>query len=116
MLPKETKFSTKKHKIKSIQNISPSNLLYSSEIWTLIQCDKNKLQTVDMKYLWLTARYTLLDHKINEEILEELHATFLEEKLCTNRHNWFQHVHRMEDYRLPKQLLKYHPKVRLRPA
>jgi hypothetical protein len=25
---------------------------------------------------------------------------------------WFQHVHQMKDYRLPKQLLKYHPKGR----
>jgi hypothetical protein len=62
-----------------------------------------------MKYLRLTAGYTLLDHKRDEEILE-LHATPLEEKLCAYRHNWFQHVQRRENYRLPKQLLNYHPK------
>jgi hypothetical protein len=38
-----------------------------------------------MKYLRRTAGYTLLDHKINKEILEELHITPLEEKLCTYR-------------------------------
>jgi hypothetical protein len=32
-----------------------------------------------MKYLRRTAGYTLLDHKINEEILEELHVAGLEE-------------------------------------
>jgi len=69
-----------------------------------------------MKYLRRTAGYTLLDHKRNEEILEKLHVTPLEEKLCTYRHNWFQHVHRMEDNRLPKQLLNYHPKGRRRPG
>jgi hypothetical protein len=63
-----------------------------------------------MKYLRRTAGYTLLDHKRNEEILEELHVTPLEDKLCTYRHKWFQRVYRMEDNRLPKQLLNYHPK------
>jgi hypothetical protein len=43
--------------------------------------------------------------KRNEEILEELHATPLEGKLCTYRHKWFEHVHRMEDNRLPKLLI-----------
>jgi hypothetical protein len=56
------------------------------------------------------------NHKRNEEILEELHVTPLEEKLCTYRHNWIQHVHRMDDYRLPKQLLSYHPQGRRRPG
>jgi hypothetical protein len=52
-----------------------------------------------MKYLQRTAEYTLLDNKRNEEILEELHVTPLEDKLCTYRHKLFQHVHRMEDNR-----------------
>jgi len=41
-------------------------------------------------------------------MLEELLVTSLEEELCTQRQNWFNHVHQMEDYRLPK----HHPKVR----
>jgi hypothetical protein len=49
-----------------------------------------------MKYLRRTAGYTLQDHKRNEEILDEIHVTALEEKLCTYRHNWFQHVHRVK--------------------
>jgi hypothetical protein len=40
------------------------------------------------------------------------HVTPLEDKLCAYRHKWFEHVHRMEDNRLPKQLLNYHPKGR----
>jgi hypothetical protein len=36
-----------------------------------------------MKYLRRTAGYTLLNHKRNEEILEELHVTSLEDNLCT---------------------------------
>jgi hypothetical protein len=45
-----------------------------------------------------------------------LRSYFLEDKLCTYRHKWFQHVHRMEDNWLPKQLLNYHPKGRRRPG
>jgi hypothetical protein len=68
-----------------------------------------------MKYLRRTAGYNLLNHKRNEEILE-LHVTPLGDKLCTYRHKWLQHVNRMEDNRLPKQLLNYHPKERRRPG
>jgi hypothetical protein len=68
----------------------------------------------EMKYLRRTAGYTLLKHKRNEEILEELHVTPLEDKLYI--HKWFQNVHGMEDNRLPKQLLNYHPKGRRRPG
>jgi hypothetical protein len=75
-------------------------------------CDRNRLQTAEMKYLWQTAAYTLLNHKRNEDILEELHVTPLENKLCTYRHKWFQRIHGMEDNRLPKQLMNYHPKGR----
>jgi hypothetical protein len=92
--------------------LSLPTLLYGSEIWTIKQCDKNRLRTAELRR---TAGYTLLNHKRNEEILE-LHVTPLEDKLCTYRHKWFQRVHRMEDNRLPKQLVNYHPKGRRRPG
>jgi hypothetical protein len=47
-----------------------------------LHSDKNRLRTAEMNYLRRTARYTLLNHKRNEEILEELHVTPLEDKLC----------------------------------
>jgi hypothetical protein len=65
--------------------------------------------------LWWTKWYTHLNHKRNEENLEGLHVTPLEDKLRTYRHKWFQHVHRMEDNRLPKQLLNYDQKGRWQP-
>jgi hypothetical protein len=60
------------------KTLAPSTLLYLSEIWTVKQCDKNRLRPAEMKCLRRTTRYTLLDHKGNEEILEELHITSLE--------------------------------------
>jgi hypothetical protein len=68
-----------------------------------------------MKYLRWTARHTLIDHERNEDILEELHVTSLQEELWTYRHNWLQHVRGLEDCWLPKQLLNHHPKGRRRP-
>jgi hypothetical protein len=103
-------------RLKLYKILALPTLLYGSEIWTIKQCDKNRLRTAEMKYLRRTKRYTLLNHKRNEEILEELHVTPLEDKLRTYRHKWFQHVHRMEDNRLPKQFLDYHPKGRRRPG
>jgi hypothetical protein len=50
-------------------------------IWEVKQCDKNSLRTAEMKSLRRTTRYTLLDHKGNEEFFEELHITSLEKKL-----------------------------------
>jgi hypothetical protein len=101
-------------RLKLYKTLALPTVLYGSEIWTVTHCDKNRLGTAYIKYLQRTARYTLLKHKRNEEILEELHVTPLEDKLCTYRHKWFQHVHRTEDDRLPKQLLNYHPKGRRR--
>jgi hypothetical protein len=49
-------------------------------------------------------------------VYENLNPALLEERRCTYRHEWFQHVHGMEDNRLPKQLLNYHPKGRRRPG
>jgi predicted adenine nucleotide alpha hydrolase (AANH) superfamily ATPase len=61
-----------------------------------------------MKYLRRTAEET----QKKRRILEELNVTLLEDKLCTYRQRWFQRVRRMEDNRLPEQLLNYHPKGR----
>jgi hypothetical protein len=103
-------------RLKLYKTLALPTLLYGSEIWTIKQCDKNRLRTAEMKYVLRTAEYTLLNHKRNEEILEEHHVTPLEDKLCTYRHKWFQHVHTTEGNRLPKQLLNYHPKGRRRPG
>jgi hypothetical protein len=100
-------------RLKLYKTLALPTPLYGREIWTIKQCDKNRLRTAEMKYLRRRSGYTFPNRKRNEEILEELHVTSLEDKLCAYRHKWFQHVHRMED-RLTKQLLNYHPKGRRR--
>jgi hypothetical protein len=50
-------------------------LYYGSEIWTLTEQDKSRLKASEMKFLRRTAGYTLLDHKKNEDVLQELNTT-----------------------------------------
>jgi hypothetical protein len=76
-------------RLKLYKTLALPILLYGSEILTIKQCNKNRFLTAEMKSFWRRARYTLLKHKRNEDILEEIHVTPLEDKLCTYRHKWF---------------------------
>jgi hypothetical protein len=62
-------------------------LLYGSEIWTLRQKDKERLTSVGIKFFRKTAGYTLFDHKKNEEVLEQLKAEPVNEKLIRYKSN-----------------------------
>ncbi|KAJ4438823.1 hypothetical protein ANN_14775 [Periplaneta americana] len=59
-------------------------------------------------------RYTLLDHKRNEDILQELNMQPLEEKIREYRNRWLEDISRMEAGRIPQEMLKYHPQGRRR--
>jgi hypothetical protein len=84
-------------------------LIYGSDIWTLTQQDKSRLKASEMKFLSRTAGYTLLDHKKNQDILQELNTTPVLEKITKYRHNWVKHVHRKNNSKFPKTLIEYHP-------
>jgi hypothetical protein len=47
-------------------------LTYESEAWTIKKSDENRLLALEIKFMRLTAGYTLLDNKQNEDVLEEL--------------------------------------------
>jgi hypothetical protein len=69
---------------KGCRTLDEEEVICGSEIRTR---DKNSLRTPKIKYLRQTVGYTLLDHKGNKDVLEELHVTSLEEELCTYKHN-----------------------------
>jgi len=52
-----------------------------------------------------TAGYSLLGHKRNETILEELKVDSVEKKLAQYKQKWLNHDSRIEDSRHPKQLV-----------
>jgi len=62
-----------------------------------------------MKFMTRTAGYSLLDHRRNEDILEEFKVDTVEKKLAQYRHKWLNRVSRTEHIRYPKQHLEYRP-------
>jgi hypothetical protein len=80
-------------------------LLYGSEIWTLNEYYRKRLQALEMDYLQRSARVSRLEHISNQEIRTRMDA---EESIIDRIKNkglsWFGHVLRMEEKRCPKQL------------
>jgi hypothetical protein len=58
-------------RLKVYNTLAVPTLIYGSGMWTLIKQDKTRLTTSEMKCLRKTAGYTLMDHKQNEEIIQE---------------------------------------------
>jgi hypothetical protein len=106
----------KSPRMKIYNTLAIPALIYGREICTLTQQDKSRLKASEMKFLRRTAGYTLLDHKKNEDVLQELNTTPVLEKITKYRHNWVKHVHCMNNSRFPKALIEYHPRGRGRPG
>jgi len=60
---------------------------YGSEIRTLRKKDTKRLTSVEKKFFSRTPEYTLFDNKRNEDILEELRAEPVDEKLRRYKSN-----------------------------
>jgi hypothetical protein len=58
------------------------SLLYECKTWILKQRDVRRLKTAEMKFMRRTTGYSLLDHRRNEDIFEELKAEPVEKKLA----------------------------------
>jgi hypothetical protein len=56
-----------------------------------------RLKTTDMKFMTCTGWYFLLDHRRNEDILEELKVHPVEKKLAECKQNLINHISRMDD-------------------
>jgi hypothetical protein len=54
--------------------------------------DKKRLPSLEMIFFSRKAGYKNVDHKRNEEILEELKVEPVDERLRRNKSNWLQHV------------------------
>lgn len=85
-------------------------LTYGSENWSINRATKKKIETSEMKFLRSVAGLTLLDHQRNEHIRQQLNIFNLTEIIQRQKHNWFQHIRRMNDDRLPKVILNYEPR------
>jgi len=75
--------------------------LYGSENWTLTTSQGRRIEGAEMKLLRPLAGHTLYDHKTNDYIRRELQITGIQEKIDECRRNWFRHLQRMPQNRIP---------------
>ena len=62
---------------------------------------RRRIEAAEMKLLRPLAGYTLYDHKTNDYIRRELQTTGILDKIDGYRRNWFQHMQRMPQNRIP---------------
>jgi len=83
--------------------------LYGSENWTLTASQRRRIEAAEMKLLRPLAGYTLYDHKTKDYTRRELQITGILDKIDEYRRNWFQHLQRMSQNRIPLKSYYYRP-------
>ena len=92
-------------KIKVYTAVCLSTLLYGSESWTLYSRHVKMLEAWHIKSLRCILGVTWRDRLTYEEIYQRTSCCSLESLLGRRQLRWIGHVIRMEDHRLPKQIL-----------
>jgi hypothetical protein len=83
--------------------------LYGSENWALTALQRRRIEAAEMKLLRPLAGYTLYDHKTNDYIGRELRITDILDRIDEYRRNWFSHLQRMPQNRIPLKSYRYRP-------
>jgi len=89
-----------------------TTFLYASENWTLTASQRRRIEAAEMKLLIPLAAYTLYEHKTNDYIRRELKITGILDKIDEYRRNWFQHLQRKPQNRIPLKPYYYRPQGR----
>ena len=82
-----------------------STLLYGSEAWTTYSSQERKLQVFHLRCLRRILGLSWKDKTTNNEVLSKASIPSMYTLLRERRLRWLGHVHRMEDGRIPKDLL-----------
>lgn len=82
-----------------------STLLYGSEAWTLYSRQERRLNAFHMRCLRRLLGTTWQDHVTNEDILSQAGMPSMFAILTQRRLRWLGHVCRMDDGRIPKDVL-----------
>lgn len=81
-------------------------LTYGCESWALTRSRNNRLQAMEMRYFRRVAGKTRRDRVRNQTLRTNLQVQPLTEVVDRNKMRWFGHLVRMEDQRIPKQMLE----------
>ncbi len=82
-----------------------SSLLYGAETWPVYKLTAHKFNTYMMRHLRQILNVKWWDFISNEKILAQANLPTMYDILIQRNLRWAGHVHRMEDTRLPKQIL-----------
>jgi hypothetical protein len=80
-------------------------LLYGSEVWVMSVREAERLESFQMRCLRVVLGITKFDHEKNEAVRGKTGQCEVAELVTRNRLRWLGHVARMEEGRLPVQLL-----------
>jgi hypothetical protein len=86
--------------------------LYGSENLTLTALQKRRTEAAEMKLLRPVVGYTIYDHKTKNSICRELQTTRILDKIDEYKLNWFLHLQRMPQNRIPLKSYHYRPQGR----
>ncbi len=92
-------------KLSKYKAIVLATLLYGCESWAVSKDQLQKLGTFHMRCLRRICGLTLWQRKRNQDILAACKMETIEALVKFRRLRWLGHIARMEDDRLPKQLL-----------
>ena len=92
-------------KLKVYRAVVLTTLLYASETWTVYSRHAKQLNSFHMNCLRRILRVKWQDKVADTEILERTGLTTIHTLLQRNQIRWTGHVIRMENVRIPKQLL-----------
>ena len=92
-------------KVKVYQACVLSTLLYGSETWTLYSRQERRLHVFHMRCLRRLLGITWQDHIANLVVLSRAGLPSMYAMLTQRRLRWLGHVCRMEDGRIPKDIL-----------
>ena len=96
---------TTNSKMKVYQVCMHSTLLCGSETWTLYTRQERRLNTFHLRCLRRILDISWQDHVSNKEVLEQAGIQSVFAILSQKRLRWLGHVRRMQDGRIPKDIL-----------
>ena len=99
---KDIRLSTK---LKVYNAVVLSSMLYGCETWTLYRRHIKRLEQFHMRSLRAIMRVRWQDHTTNQEVLDRADSTSIEARVLRAQLRWSGHVIRMEESRIPRQLL-----------